>query len=495
MQPQLQPRDSFQLTNQNYVQQQPNQAGSQGAGLRGIPQAGPPNQAPTPPNQELKVQNVPQQATLNLYQQQSAVRPAQQYNFRPQAPPNQTPRMANNQHRGQQQIYQGTPPTQFVPVPMQNMYLNPMPYFPSGQQRQNFVQQPLTLLQGQPFTYPYTQTLAQTPPTIAYPYYPTMARPAGQPPQPTSTPSNPNQTPISAMPLPQPIAPPQPMARPARRRANAIPIIDPNTGANISDEIFDHDSSHPPSGESSARQTPQPAPHNPNKEVQAAFAKQVAQSLHVTEVGASASASSTSYEEDRHSSTGDHMEPPQAFHPPPQQAVHTNAKYDIVQTSNLKAYAKEFSPSTKETPVVSAICDSEEVTLPNKQQKGRESPAKGKKKDSKDHHREPTKDVQVPKEVHAVEKQPAPAVKEEPPKPKEASIPVPNSNNQQVAKSADKETDKRKKETKSDSKPIEAIAVEVVSPVIVSQEPEPTPPVNGECFFYVYFVDHLWFLY
>lgn len=38
------------------------------------------------------------------------------------------------------------------------------------------------------------------------------------------------------------------------------------------------DNSHPPSGESSARQTPQPLPPS-NKEVQATFAKQVVQSL------------------------------------------------------------------------------------------------------------------------------------------------------------------------------------------------------------------------
>lgn len=37
------------------------------------------------------------------------------------------------------------------------------------------------------------------------------------------------------------------------------------------------ENSHPPSGESSARQTPQPAAYNHNKEVQATFAKQVLQ--------------------------------------------------------------------------------------------------------------------------------------------------------------------------------------------------------------------------
>lgn len=43
------------------------------------------------------------------------------------------------------------------------------------------------------------------------------------------------------------------------------------------------DSSHPASGESSARQTPQPAAPSTNKEVQAAFAKQVAQAINSDE--------------------------------------------------------------------------------------------------------------------------------------------------------------------------------------------------------------------
>lgn len=44
-------------------------------------------------------------------------------------------------------------------------------------------------------------------------------------------------------------------------------------------EVYD-DNSHPASGESSARQTPHPpAPPNTSKEVQATFAKQVAQAI------------------------------------------------------------------------------------------------------------------------------------------------------------------------------------------------------------------------
>ncbi|KAK9888566.1 hypothetical protein WA026_000810 [Henosepilachna vigintioctopunctata] len=470
MQPQLTSRETFQITNQTYVPP-PNQAGGQGGPLRGIGQAGPPNQAPTPPTQDLKVQAVPQQnPPMNLYQQQSAVRTNQQYNYRPQGPPNQTPRMANNQHRGQQQIYQSSPPTQFVQMPLQSsMYINPMTYFNAGQQRQGYVPQQVTLLQGQTFAaYPFNPApLQQQPPAVAFPpYYSAMSR-TGPPPQPASTQSNPNQTQIPPMPLVQPIAPQQPVSKMQKRRPNAVPIIDPITGANKLDEMFEQNNSQPPSGESSARQTPQPAPHNPNKEVQATFAKQVAQVLSNEEP--------PSYDVDRHSSNVDHVEPAPVFHPPPQQAVPNNTKYEhLVQTSTLKAHAKEFVLSTKETPVVSANCDSEEVTLPNKPQKGRESPAKGRKRDAKDHHKESSiKEVPATKEVVQAEKPQVPLVKEEPPKPKEAPVPVIGT--QQSTKFVEREIEKRKKENKSDTKP--PSDSHVVEPS-VNQEPEPPVPTN-----------------
>lgn len=44
---------------------QGNQAGNQGPAIRGIAPAGPPNQASTPPNTDLKVQHIPQQASMN----------------------------------------------------------------------------------------------------------------------------------------------------------------------------------------------------------------------------------------------------------------------------------------------------------------------------------------------------------------------------------------------------------------------------------------------
>lgn len=57
------PVDNY-ILSQNYAPQQQNQASTQGVGLRSIAQTGPPNQAPTPPNQDIKVQAVPQSAAM-----------------------------------------------------------------------------------------------------------------------------------------------------------------------------------------------------------------------------------------------------------------------------------------------------------------------------------------------------------------------------------------------------------------------------------------------
>lgn len=88
----------------------------------------------------------------------------------------------------------------------------------------------------------------------------------------------------------------------------------------------EQDDSHPPSGESSARQTPQPPLPNPNKEVQAAFAKQVAQAIGKDEVSTA--------EELEQPAVLEHMGHPiyQQQAPPPQ-AVH---QFDIVQSSKLQ---------------------------------------------------------------------------------------------------------------------------------------------------------------
>lgn len=100
------------------------------------------------------------------------------------------------------------------------------------------------------------------------------------------------------------------------------------------DEVFEQSSnSHPPSGESSARQTPQPAAvHNSNKEVQATFAKQVYQAINNDE-------SSSIEEHEMHTAAPpvvlDHIEavsPHQSAPPLP-----PTSRFDhIVQSSNLK---------------------------------------------------------------------------------------------------------------------------------------------------------------
>lgn len=97
-------------------------------------------------------------------------------------------------------------------------------------------------------------------------------------------------------------------------------------------EIYEQNSSHPPSGESSARQTPQPAPQSHNKEVQAAFAKQVMQAINTDNESVHIDEPSNHQEP-----AGDHIE--QLTYPPPlQQAVQSsNTRLDnIVQSSNLK---------------------------------------------------------------------------------------------------------------------------------------------------------------
>ncbi|XP_044751376.1 eukaryotic translation initiation factor 4 gamma 3-like isoform X2 [Coccinella septempunctata] len=449
MQQPLPPRDNF-LQNQNYVQQ-PNQASSQGVGLRGIAQTGPPNQAPTPPNQDIKVQAVPQQAPMSIYPQQNTARSAQQFYNRPTGPPNQNARMANNPQR----IYQNSP-HQFMQVPpmASNVYISPFGIYNPPQQRQNYVQPQVALLQSQhyPAYQPFTQPqLSQTPQSVAYQYF-QIARP-GPPPQPASNLSNPNQAPIaSSMPLPQPVIPQATMPRQHKqRRPNAISIIDPSTGRDQLDEMFQQDNSHPPSGESSARQTPQPPTHNQHKDMMSSlppFNKPVScltnEGELITVEFEVVTASSEGAEEFHDLYSLMPQQPPSS---------RSNAKFDyIAQTSNLKAHAKEFVlPSAKEPPVVSANCDSVEVTL-NKLQKGRESPVRARK--VKEVHEKVFKDsYEVPEKTYQSEKQQTVIAKEE------SEPPVSNTKetlaaniNQHSSKVTEKESDKRKKDFKSDNK-------------------------------------------
>ncbi|XP_063903269.1 eukaryotic translation initiation factor 4 gamma 1-like isoform X2 [Zophobas morio] len=380
--------DAFHVPTQPYVpQQQPNQPGNQAQTLRGIAPTGPPNQASTPPTNDLKVQSVPQQQSMNhMYvAPQQQVRGTQGPYYR-SGPPSQATRMPS-QHRGQQQIYQQAQYMQMPPVPTQ-MYIaaNTMQYY-NGQRAQTFVQPAAPVLYQGPsipsqFSFPPNPNQTQA---VPFPFY-SMRQ--GHPSQSASVPPNANQ-PLPNMQMTQQ-QPPFPRQQ-NKRRAKAIPVIDPDTGVDRLDEVYEQNNSHPPSGESSARQTPQPV-NNANKEIQITFAKQVLQAAN----------NETSLEDQEiHSSSLDH----EALYHPSSQATGQTSKLDhLVQSSNLKAQAKEFvlssSNTAKETPIVSANCDAVEVTLPNKQMKDRESPAKGRKKEQQAReHKDSVKDTPIREKV------------------------------------------------------------------------------------------------
>ncbi|CAH1183097.1 unnamed protein product [Phaedon cochleariae] len=427
-------------------QQQQQQQGPPG-GLRGIAQAQsgappPPNQAPTPPNaaDQLKVQTMQQQQPPSMnhiqYVQQQVRPPAATYYPRPAGPPNQGQRMQSHNSRPQQQ---------------QQMYAGPA-------QPQYVLQQPVYITSNSGVQYagypaqrpPYVQQIATSqavfgPPIAAYTPYNANPNPPNQvynlnnyystpvvrhPPAPPVNPNNPagQNVPMAAVPMAAAMPPPlqQPFQRqpPNRRRANALPIIDPTTGADRLQEIFE-DSSHPPSGDSSARQTPQPpsaAQNSHNKEVQATFAKQVMQALeerpqdppphdqqqqqhHHPQAPPPSEVAQQHHPVVGPNHLAEHVQQqPQVFVPagvtltaPPPPHHQLSKMEHVVQSSKLQPCAKEFvlptpslpapttaaviaAASAKETPIVSANCDAVEVTLPNKLPKDRESPAKGRAK-------------------------------------------------------------------------------------------------------------------
>ncbi|XP_072375280.1 eukaryotic translation initiation factor 4 gamma 3-like isoform X1 [Diabrotica undecimpunctata] len=388
-----------------YVQPPTNQGGNQGPTLRGP--SGPPNQSSTPPNAaDIKVSTLPQQPSLNHMFISPAVRPTANFYTRATGPPSQQPRMTSHNSRPPQ-------PPLFSPTQAQFMHMAPAApqvYLTStnsvgytyGAQRPaptGFVPQSVPV-----FSYGYGTTATQAP-HISYNYYqPQMMPPrGGSIPQQTAANPNTTQNTMPNVPLVSNNHQQQPFQRQTqmKRRPKAVAIIDPNTGADRLLEMFEDNNSHPPSGESSARQTPQPsagAVSSHTKEVQATFAKQVLQAIN----------DPTPEHQTHHH-----------HHPPPHQQEdhhvelqlegqptnHILMEYDcavpprhdgqqiqqphqlkmehVVQSSKLQAGAKEFvlpSAVTKETPIVSANIDAVEVTLlPNKLPKDRESPVKGRK--------------------------------------------------------------------------------------------------------------------
>uniref|UniRef100_A0A1Y1NIM6 MI domain-containing protein n=2 Tax=Photinus pyralis TaxID=7054 RepID=A0A1Y1NIM6_PHOPY len=358
-------------TPQSFVQQQPQpQQNNQVPPLR-MPPAGPPTQSSTPPNTDLKVQSMTQQPSMSLaYVPQTPRGPASQNFFtRPQQQTTQNPRMPNHR-QGQPPIFSSPSPSivQFQPIPP--VYINPAAgqYF-SNQRTPGFI--PGYQMLPNPPVYAYTQT-PQSQAQQQFLYNSSfMPRPLQTVP---TTPQNATQPPPQSMPLPQPPAVHTAVAK--KRRPNAVQIIDPITGKDKLNELYEEQLeeslSLPPSGESSARETPQPPTTSNSKEIQATFAKKVAQAISKDEA--------PGVEEVDQSQIIEHVGFGMYAQPPPM-----HQKYEtIVQSSKLQAATKEFVPAglAKETtPVVSAITDAEEVTInTSNKQKDRDSPAKGRTK-------------------------------------------------------------------------------------------------------------------
>ncbi|GJQ70481.1 putative RNA binding protein [Trypoxylus dichotomus] len=359
---------------QTYVPPPPNQTGNQGPAIRGMAPTGPPNQSSTPPNSDLKVQ---MSQSVNLAFVPQSVRSGTPSYFRP--PPNtQPPRMPNHRIQGQQPVF----PPQSTPFMQPMAQVQPiycMSYYSSAAGQRPAIIQP-QYFPGQTFTTIYSQTPQQTQPYMNYPYLPRGAQPQVV----ASPPQNLPQVPQQALPLPPTSQ--QAVGQQKKRRAKAIPIIDPESGKDKLDEIFVENDSHPASGESSARQTPQP-PYMPNKEIQNAFNKQVTMVINQEKMDEMEQSPSPSLEQ--HIDT----QPVYQSLPPNSQAVHISNRNDLVHSSKLQLPTKEFVPSAthinaaKEvTPVVSANVITAEVTI-NKQT--RESPIKNRK----------PRDLQVTKEV------------------------------------------------------------------------------------------------
>lgn len=101
------------------------------------------------------------------------------------------------------------------------------------------------------------------------------------------------------------------------------------------DEIYACNDSHPPSGESSARQTPQPQ-YIPNKEVQNTFNKQVNMVINQDKMDEVEQSSPPSHDQ--------HIDTQSLYQtlPPTPQAVHISNRIELVQSSKLQVKFDTF---------------------------------------------------------------------------------------------------------------------------------------------------------
>ncbi|XP_050307048.1 eukaryotic translation initiation factor 4 gamma 1-like isoform X3 [Anthonomus grandis grandis] len=485
-----------------YVQsaQGPNQGPG---GLRNLQPVIPPNQPSTPPNSDLKVQNLPGQLQQMQYIPAQGVRsaPAPFYP-RSAGPTTQPPRMANQQHRvqGPPQMY---PP--YVQLYIQPHQASAVQYNPRTNMMpaQTYPQVYPPQLTYSTFSLPATNPLSYG--AVPAPGYPMFASQA-----PNITLSRTQVTPATAttagpavagtaghIPSAPLMGPPADRAGPSnyqrnaqkQRRQFALSIIDPATGADKLDEIFQSGSaSHPPSEESSARQTPQPSQPDKELQVQAEFAKRVFEINEEREKKIQAEFAKKVAQLADEDNTQEPLDQPPSLHDPSKPYHHlpppTITKYDV-QHSTLQHDAKEFVSNTalkavsyqqppKETPassvtmtpIVSANIDAAEVTLV----KERESPAKAKKPSQPKQLPVETSKEFKPKETECDRR--SSIVKEEPvpvPQVNVVSTPpvVPAEPASAVVKEPVKDVAAEKKGAKK-----------VVQPENVPQEPEVTPQVT-----------------
>lgn len=255
-------------------QQNQAQPTNQSGSIRGMAPTGPPTQASTPPQSEQmkQMQQQPGQISMAFVSTQS-VRPGQSYHYRTPPPNPGGPRMANHRHvAATNQMYTPHVPL-YSPALGQPMaaYQLPMQHYGNAQRAPYYPTQPFaTMIPGQIFHSSYPTQQPQTPQAAYFsPQYPQpMTLPGRQGPPGPTVPSTPQG---NAQPQQQVMVPtlgPQNQHK-KKTRDKAIPIINPETGKDINDE----DESLPPSGDSSARETPQP---NSSMMVVADFAARVA---------------------------------------------------------------------------------------------------------------------------------------------------------------------------------------------------------------------------
>ncbi|XP_044726466.1 eukaryotic translation initiation factor 4 gamma 1-like isoform X3 [Chrysoperla carnea] len=373
----------------NFVQQSglPQQQQQQISMRGAMPPTGPPNQASTPPQTDaMKVSQMqtPQGISPMYLQGTTSVRSNQSAYYRPPTMP--APTRSSTHHRQQpSHIFQPHVPvvyTQQIPPPtVPGIGIQNSQFHATYQPRtsQNFFPLPYPTIPSQPiFGFGSNQQATQQ-----YYYGPNgppiniIRGPQG--PAPTG-PQGPNQPSVAAIPMNQAHQMQTQQPKVPKRREHAIAIIDPITGKDKLKEIFNDDSQPIESGQSSARQTPQPDSH-------AEVPPEVLKNQRILD-DCNTDADQR-YRGDILPTEGfaGHTEELTSIDGPVNTKLGKKIEMIPPSESKLQAGTKEFIPvesskpvvvAPREPPVVSAK-EGPEVIVHNKPLKERESPAKSRK--------------------------------------------------------------------------------------------------------------------